>query len=279
MFGLLLTFFGTGFEEASAVISKDMMKKHRESTFTVGFLHLFSGCIVMILLVLFTSQQYVFALASLPIFATRLMFEILQIRVVVRAIERADRSTFSFLRLVTIPLLLIVDIILGYTIGWQAILGMLIIFFGVAFVVLDGDFNKKGSRLVLLGAVNAAITISLYKYNLEHYNSVPGEMLTMYPMLMIYFYFLSRAKGHEHPIAMLKHRIIQKQTFATGIGAVLTGYAYDFAPASIITTAKRGMSVFWSILSGQHYFHEKHILLKLITMLFFVCGLALLALG
>lgn len=243
----------------------------------MSVLNLLAGIVVLSLIVLFTKQTFIFVAASLPFFLVRVMLEIFQVQLTLTAIEKASRSTFSFLRLLTIPLLLLVDISLGYDISTAAMIGMAVMFFGVSFVLFDKNFEKAGSKLIIFTAMNAVLTISLYKYNIEHFNSVAGEQIPMAAILLVYFFILSRIKNHEHPIALLKQRIFQKQTLASGIGSAFDAFAYSFAPASVITTARRGFAVFWSILSGQHYFHERHILLKLLTLGFFVVGLVLLA--
>ncbi|MEK7560318.1 MAG: hypothetical protein AAB522_03410, partial [Patescibacteria group bacterium] len=66
------------------------------------------------------------------------------------------------------------------------------------------------------------------------------------------------------------------QSATSGAGSVAMSFAYVFAPASVIVTAKRSFMIFWSILSGSIYFHEKRIVLKFIAMAFLISGIILL---
>jgi len=82
----------------------------------------------------------------------------------------------------------------------------------------------------------------------------------------------------ENPIRFLKKSIFLGQSLSEGAGSVVMSFAYLFAPASIITTAKRAFSILWATLSGTFYFHEKHFLLKLLSFALIVGGLILLIL-
>ena len=66
------------------------------------------------------------------------------------------------------------------------------------------------------------------------------------------------------------------QSILSGIGSVASSIAYTFAPASIITSGRRASSILWSIISGNRIFHEKHLVIKIISFVFIIIGLALL---
>ena len=91
-----------------------------------------------------------------------------------------------------------------------------------------------------------------------------------------YFLIMAFFIAKENPIKFLKKPIFIGQSFSEGIGAVLGSFAYLFAPASIITTAKRSLSVLWSIVAGKVYFHEKHLIIKLMAFTLIIGGLVLL---
>jgi len=58
-----------------------------------------------------------FSMASLPTFGARLLLEIILSTTTITAIAKSDRTTFTFLRTTTVPLLLLVDLALGYAVG------------------------------------------------------------------------------------------------------------------------------------------------------------------
>src|SRR6185369_9588941 len=112
MLALLLVLCSALAEETSQSIGKRSVKRKRESVYGLGFLELFWGFIVMFGLVIVTPGNH-FSTASLPTLIPRIFLEILVTYLTVEAIVRVERSTMGFLRLTTIPFLLLVDIILG----------------------------------------------------------------------------------------------------------------------------------------------------------------------
>jgi hypothetical protein len=72
---------------------------------------------------------------------------------------------------------------------------------------------------------------------------------------------------------MMTKRVFFAQSFVAGIGAVLVSFAYLFASASVITAAKRAISVFWAIISGNLYFQEKQIIFKIIMFALITLGI------
>lgn len=127
-------------------------------------------------------------------------------------------------------------------------------------------------------ALNAALTISLYKYNITHFNSVTAEQLLVSAVLVLYFYLLMVFKTKENFAALIKQPLVLVQSISFGLASVIESLAYLFAPASIILCAKRSGAVLWSTLAGKLYFKEQNLVLKLALVLGIVAGLVLLAL-
>lgn len=94
--------------------------------------------------------------------------------------------------------------------------------------------------------------------------------------LLAYFYIVALCVGKENPLRLLRQRIFFTQSFAAGAGSVVMSFAYLFASAAVITSAKRSLSMLWSILSGSMYFHEKHIAVKLVSFILLAAGVILL---
>ena len=175
----------------------------------------------------------------------------------------------------TIPLLLIVDLILGYKIDVLSLIGILVISIGLIILLINHGFNKKGIWYVMFTTVNAVFTISIYKYCITHYNSVEAQQIIVSFFILIFLFIMSSWKSKENPIKFIFKKQFFIQSFSNGIGSVILSFSYLFAPASIITSAKRSSSILWSIVSGNHYFHEKHIIVKIIAFIFIVIGLTL----
>jgi hypothetical protein len=216
-----------------------------------------------------------FSLASLPFFIPRLALDIIQAHYTLLAIARTERSTFGFLRTLTLPLLLIVDLVLGYVISLSQIFGICSIVVGLLFLFLAHGIKKKGTLLTLFTALNAVATISLYKYNITHFNSVAAEQSIIALSLVVYFAVMAIATG-QHPFGLLARPRYFFQFLLGSVETVAASFAYAFAPAATITAARRALSVVWAIGSGDLYFHEKHILVKLGAFAFVATGIVLL---
>ena len=277
MIGLILVLTSTFFEEVGTSIGKFKVGRHVESIYTMGFLSLFWGTVFLIVSG-FVRDGFVFSMSSLPTFSIRVVLEIAQAHVSILAITTADRSTFGFVRIGTIPLLLAIDIFLGYAIGPNQIIGIGMIIAGLVILLINHGIKRKGLWLVAFTAVNAAITISLFKYDITHFNSVESEQGIIMIILMAYFFVMAILVKKEDPIKFLKKPIFLVQSLSSGIASVLMSFAYLFASASIITTAKRSLTILWSILSGKIYFHEKNLIVKIVSYLFIVLGLVFLVL-
>lgn len=276
MLGVILTSIGTLFEEISAAIGKTKVNNHEESLYTMGFLQLIWALIFFVIIGAVRQNEFVFSLASLPTFSIRAFFEIIQLHMTLLGIIVADRATFGFIRVGSIPLLLAADLLLGYSIGDYQIAGIGVIIVGFLVLLFTHCVNGKGLGIVIFTTVNAVITISLYKYDITRYNSVEAEQGVMYLILICYFLFFALFVAKENPFKFLKKPIFFFQSLSVGVGSVLESFAFIFAPASVIIAAKRSSAVLWSVLSGNMYFKEKHIILKLFLFLVFAAGIFLL---
>lgn len=275
MFGLVLTSIGTLFEEIAGSIGKKEVREKKETIYAMAFLFLFWGTFAFLAVIIYR-WSFAFSLASLPTFSARLGLEIVQVYISMRALVAAERSTYSFIHTGTLPLLLIVDLTLGYSILPEQIIAIIFIIMSLLVLSLNHGIEKKGLGFVVYSTVGAAATISLYKYNITNFNSVEAEQFLMHLFLLMFFYFAAIRRHEKNPLKLMKKKIFFAQSFSQGVGSVLISFAYLFAPASIIASAKRSMSVFWAILSGNVYFHEKHIAVKIISFLLLVAGVIML---
>ncbi|MBI2045859.1 MAG: hypothetical protein HYT28_00305 [Parcubacteria group bacterium] len=277
MFGIIIAGIATFFNEIATAIGKYEVSERKESVYTMGFLNMFWAALIFFGIALFIRKTFAFSLESLPTFSVRAFLEVLQAHVAILAITTADRSTFSFIRTITIPLLLVVDIILGYSITTGNIIGIIVIALGFLILFINHGIQKRGAWLVLFTAINAVATLSLYKYDITYFNSIEAEQGLMTLILMFYFFGMAYFSAKENPFSFFKKRIFFGQSISSGIASIISSFAYGFAPASIITAASRSFEIFWAIISGKKYFHEKSTAVKFISMFFIIIGLFLLA--
>ncbi len=276
MLGVLLASIGTFFEEVASSIGKRKVATHEEGIFTMGFLHFIWGLLLFAGIAVFRDGAFVFSAASLPTFVVRAMLEIFQLHLTLVALASADRTTFGFVRTGTIPILLLLDVAFGYTLGASQAIGIGFIMIALVALFLNHGIRRPGLGFVIATTVNAALTLSLYKYHITHFNSVAAEQLIINVILLCYTTGLALFVSNERPWRFLARPIFLIESLASGIGSVIESFAFGFAPASIVLAAKRSSSVFWATVSGNVVFHERHLLLKLSAFLLLATGLVLL---
>jgi drug/metabolite transporter (DMT)-like permease len=275
MIGIILALLATLFLEVSTVIGKTEVKFKKESVYTFGFLALFWSSAWFLFVILFR-DGWSFSPASTPTLFLRVALEFVAAELAIRAIITADRSAHAFVRTITIPLLLIVDLILGYSISTLQIVGIIIIISTVAIGFYLHEISRRGLTLVASSAVIATATISLYKYNITHFNSIATEQFIVMLALLLYFLLMARRFEKLNPFRLLTQKPFALQSITHGFAGVLSSFAFLFAPATIIIAAERSLTILWSILSGNLYFKEKHLVFKMLIFVALSVGVYLL---
>jgi hypothetical protein len=234
-------------------MGKKLIKQRKETLYEAAFLNSFCG-LLFILITIFMGADVRFSTASLPTFLPRLIIELLVSFMAVELLVKADRSTVGFARLITIPLLLAVDLKLGYHIQPIQIAGVILLFGALFLAFHHNPKSKKGVWLAFLSGLLLVITSSLYKYDITHYNSVVAEQAIMLTTVLVFYSF----KSKKSPYRLLGKRATGTQSLAAGLSIAIGSYAFAVAPAaSIVISIKRAFALLWSINSGHRYFHEK----------------------
>lgn len=275
MFGILLIIISTLFEEASTSSAKDSIADHKESIASRAFL-VGMWSVLFLGVSLIAGTVWRFNLASLPFFITRVFLELVQTHITLKAITLADRSTFGFLRTLTIPLVLGIDVILGTPLLFSQIIGIISLAGALFILTSRHSLSTKGIWFALYSAVGSSITLSLYKFDLTHFNSVAAEQILASLIILPYFFIRALRHEKENPFRLLRSRTILGESAATGIAGVMGSFAYLFAPASVIVAAQRSSAVCWSVVAGALHFHERHIVEKVAVLGLTVLGIVLL---
>jgi hypothetical protein len=275
--GIILTALSQLFAESATSMGKYEAEHNRESLYAMGFLNSFWTTVFLIGIGL-VQHDLVFSLASLPTFALRMVLEMTLMIVTLHAVLEAERSTFAFLRILTIPLLLMVDLALGYSLSTFQVLGISCVVVGFVFLLTNHGLSKRGKLYSLLSAVLAVATISLYKYDITHFNSVAAEQAVMNSILLIMLIVLARVRTRENLFAYLTKPAFILQSVISGFSGVFLSYAYVFAPASIITSTKRSFEMVGAIVFGRKVFHEGHLVIKIASFALMTLGIGLILL-
>jgi len=278
MFGVIIIFFSTFFDELVNSINKAKLNQKQISIYSLSIINYLAPAIFFIGINI-VKWQFNFSLASWPTLGTRAVVEIILTYITFEAIAQADRSTFGFVRVITMPLLLIIDLFLGYKIkSWQ-LAGIGIIIFSLFLIFLLHGIKRRGAWLSLISAVLAVITIALYKYDITYYNSVAAEQTIIYIILLAFLSGLAFFKAKENPFSFFRQKTFCFLSLINIVPSFLNSYAYTFAPASVILSAYRSSAVFWSMISGKVYFKEKHFLIKMLYLTLLIIGIVLLAIN
>jgi hypothetical protein len=155
MFGFILAAASAFVGEVSTSIGKVKVAKGTESRYAMAFLTYFVA-FFWFLGILIYNQSFKFSLESLPTFGTRVLLEVILTYVSIRAITTSSRSTFSFVRTGTMPLLLLVDIYFGYTISTMQIFGISTIVLAILFLFKNHGLEKRGIGYVVASTLLAA---------------------------------------------------------------------------------------------------------------------------
>lgn len=143
MIGLLLVLAATFFTETQDTIGKRTIQQGRQSIYTMGFLSLVWSFLFFLVILVFIKKEFIFSRASLPTFLARAALEVVLAHISLLALTKADRSTFSLVRVGTIPLLLAVDIFLGYSISPYALAGIGVIILNALVFALESQHQKR----------------------------------------------------------------------------------------------------------------------------------------
>jgi hypothetical protein len=274
MLGIILIAVGELFAEASATIGRYEVKHRKETLYTMGFLSGFWATVFLIIYSL-TWGEFRFSYDSLPTFVLRLVLEVALLLFSLHAMVQADRSTFAFLRTFTIPLLLAADLALGYALSMSQISGVTLIVVALLILLLNHGLSRRGKLLSLMSAICAVGTITLYKYDITYFNSVEAEQTLMHVFLLLAIVVVAKLQTGEDVTRHMFKPVFFAQSLLAGVATMLFSFAFLFGPASVITSVKRSLEILGAIVSGQKYFHEKHVALKLLACALVAGGIGL----
>ena len=275
LLGIALIFVATLLNELENVVDKKQFAKHHLTHYTIGFLTTFWSFLFFVGIQTFGSG-FEFSADSLPTLIPRVVLELLLGTLAIRGMLAANLSTTSLVRLLTIPGLLLVDFIIGYQLGLNQLLGIGFIFVAMLILTVDNKIRKDGIGLLALGALIAVATTSLFKYNIENFNSVATEQSIV--LFAYLFYFgLQMVRHAENPVKTLRKVWAEEIAVFSGFATVLNSFALSILPPSLMLTLKRSGSMGWSLVLGQKVFHEHHIVRKIIAAAIALCGVVFIA--
>ncbi|MDR0607196.1 MAG: hypothetical protein LBG52_02330 [Candidatus Peribacteria bacterium] len=260
--GIFILFFGCFFLEQSSVLKKKLGAEidiHQISLLMMLVTMIFSGIIITI------SNDWTFTrtLGSFFLVVFQILAGVIFSELSNKAIHQSDRSTFSVMSTISIPLLLISDIVLGYNVSRRQIAGVIILVIMLSYTVIKGDFSKKGLKYIISSNLIAIGTTVAFKYATTYYAST--ELMNFYNaggMSLLFFIIVGKTKG-RHGIAQILRPKYLGFASLYAVGSVLCAAAYKYMIASMVIALKRCFSMMFGILTGKLFFHEENTTKKL----------------
>jgi small-conductance mechanosensitive channel len=195
--GILLLCIGCFFLEQSTVIKKrhgSEINIHQISFLTLLAVMIFSGIAVR-----FSGDRtFTWTLTSFFLLVFQIFAGVLFNEFCNKAIHHADRSTFSVMSTMTIPLLLVFDLLLGYTVTWWQICGVILLTFMLGYAFFRGRFSMKGMKYIITANIISLATVIAFKYATTHYAST--ELMNFYNaggMSILFFIIICKTTGFK----------------------------------------------------------------------------------
>jgi len=206
-------------------------------------------------------------------FFPRIALEMLQLYVTYTALKIADLSTFGFIRIITIVLVVALEFVfMGVLLRPLQYLGIIIVMASIFAIFRSGKSNSAGWKFALMSAVNGALLITLTRFQFNHINPFLNESIVRVVCLIILLVIvLFTGKARK----TLPKKILWLVPFRS-LAGLLNLLALNFGNASIYATVERGGSVVSAVLVGHNYFKEKSFREKLVISLVIFSGIVLL---
>lgn len=275
MFGIILAVIAAFFIEIGCSIAKYESEKQSENVWDAMFLNN-SFTLLGYLAVGIYFGTLNFAISSWPLVMLNVSLSVIGNFVGNTVTLRAPRSLAGSFRMLTVPLLTVVDYYLGYDISPIQILGIGIVVVTILTLMKRDAWHKPSTKWLLLNTICTVVTLSFYKYNIDHVTNVETLQTIVTASVLISTFIFAHFFKKQNLFKLFKKPFALLQATSMGIGSVLDGFAYLYAPASIITATYRSSQALWTLVSGSLYFHEHKIWSKIIAVLFLSGGVLLL---
>jgi len=275
---MLLVAVGSLLTEASTSLGKFAVGRKWEHESVMGLMNNIWTLGYFVVIIVLSPESFHIESATTPLLVLTTILIVMQTVATLSAVRLASRSTFGMIRTLTIPLVAGIDIFTGAPLSSSKLFATALMFGAAAWLYRNHGFSPRGALITLYTAVNAAITISLVKVILNMGTNIAAaqSIFITANCVVLFLWARKHASGKQ---AKLHANLLTLQSGAYGLGGLLESYALVLAPASIVTTASRALSVLWAIIFGKAVFEERHMREKIIAGCVIVIGLGLLAFG
>lgn len=254
---------------------KNELDHYQLSLLTVSAIAIFSAISVII--------SWHFEISRTPISIFLLIFQIIAgvfyYPIVNKAIHHAERSTFSILGCIVLPIILVSDIILWYWVNEMKIVWVGIIAVILCYILWKKEISLKGIKYIMTANLIYMGMIIAFKYTTYHFMST--EMANFLITAPVALFFV--------PIVLIRKGIQGiKQTFRAkylaiwglyGIWWVLIAESYKTMIASMVMLFKQFFAMIFWLINARMLFHEKKLTKKILLAISMAIWIILMCLG
>lgn len=275
---ILSVILGAFFVEQSTSMKKklkDELDHYQLSLLTVMAMALFSVFSVVIA----WNMGVTLSVMSVSLFVSQIFLSLFYYPILNKAIHQAERSTFSILGCMTLPILLVSDIMLGYGVNAYKILGIIVISVVVVYILATKTLSLRWCKDIVLANWIYMLMMIAFKYSTYHFAST--EMVNLLITLPTALLFI--------PIVLKKRwKNWLKQTFSPkyfwiaglyGVGWVLIAESYKTLIASSVMLFKQFFAMIFGLITGKLLFHEWRLYKKIIFVVSLGVGIVLMCVG
>ncbi len=275
MFGIVLVVIAAFFVEVGCSVAKHEHSKHGEDVWGAIFLNSFVTLLIYLIVGVYRGTLDFFV-QSWPILVIAGLINLAATFVSNMATLKASRSIAGVFRMLTVPLLTVVDYFLGYDISPVQILGIGVIVLTIITLMKRDAWYKTSTKWLMANTIMTVLAITIYKYTIDHLATVETVQVINFIFLIVGAIVGAQICNKQNLFKLFTHPFAFLQASSMSLGSVLNGFAYSYAPASIISAAYRSAQAFWTLVSGSFYFHEHKIFTRMIAVVFLVGGVFLL---
>lgn len=275
MFGILLVVIAALFVEIGCSIAKHEHSKHSEDIWGLIFINSLVALAIYIGVGIYRGTLD-FVVQSWPILTMAVLLNLTSNFVGNMTTLKSSRSMAGVFKMLTVPLLTITDYLLGYDISPVQILGIGLVVLTIIGLIKRDAWHKSSTKWLMLNTIMNVFTITIYKYSIDHIATVETFQVINLVLLIIGSILAARIFTQQNLFKLLTHPFALLQAGSMGLGSALDGFAYSYAPASIINAAYRSAQSFWTLVSGSFYFHEHKIFTRVVAVIFLIGGVFLL---
>ncbi len=232
-----------------------------------------------IIVIIFKEFKVEWTTVSIALFIFQIVAGFFYYPIANRAIHYAEISVFYLLGCMNLPILLVSDLVLGYSITPLEIVGIGIIFISLWYGLYKRDLSFKGIRDIVLSNIILMGMMIAFKYVTHHYTTPETANFIIHaPLVLLFIPIVLKTAG----IKWLKKTFKTKYrglSWLYGMGNVCIAEAYKSITPAIVMLFKQAFMMIFSLITGRLIFHERKTVKKIWVAAGIIIGIIVMLVG